>query len=91
MLPKSLSLLVAEVTQVISDTRLKIKQEFWDERGKDTMFIKEKVAELEQKELKGFEFRRVPFVDHQETYHDVYRCLKNGGSVGIFPEGMSSE
>jgi glycerol-3-phosphate O-acyltransferase / dihydroxyacetone phosphate acyltransferase len=91
MLSQSLNSLVAEVTEVISDTELKIKREFGGESGKGTTRIREKVSELQQEGLKGLEFKRLPFVDQQEMYRYVYRCLKNGGSIGIFPEGVSCE
>ena len=89
MLPKCLNSLVAEVSEVISDTQLKIKREFGGESGKGTTRIREKVSELRQEGLKGLEFKRLPFVDQQEMYRYVYQCLKKGGSIGIFPEGVS--
>jgi glycerol-3-phosphate O-acyltransferase/dihydroxyacetone phosphate acyltransferase len=91
MLSKSLNSLVAEVYEVLSDTQLKIKREFGGESGKGTTRIREKVLELQQEGLRGLEFKRLPFVDQQEMYRYVYQCLKKGGSIGIFPEGVSSE
>jgi glycerol-3-phosphate O-acyltransferase/dihydroxyacetone phosphate acyltransferase len=88
MLPKYLNSLVAEVSEVISDTQLKIKREFGGESGKGTTRIREKISELQQEGLKGLEFQRLPFVDQQEMYRYVYQCLKKGGSIGIFPEGV---
>lgn len=88
MLPKSLNSLVAEVNEVISDTQLRIKREFGGESGKGTTRIREKVSELQQEGWKGLEFKRLLFVDQQEMYGYVYRCLKKGGSIGIFPEGV---
>ena len=87
MLSQSLNSLVAEVSEVLSDTQLKIKREFGGESGKGTTRIREKVSELQQEGLKGLEFKRLPFVDQQEMYRYVYQCLKKGGSIGIFPEG----
>lgn len=91
MLPKSLNSLVAEVNEVISDTQLRIKREFGGESGKGTTRIREKVSELQQEGWKGLEFKRLLFVDQQEMYGYVYRCLKKGGSIGIFPEGGSHD
>ncbi|THH06772.1 hypothetical protein EW145_g3859 [Phellinidium pouzarii] len=56
MLPKSLNFLIAEVTEIISDTELRIKKEFGGESGKGTA-----------------------------------RRLKDGGCIGIFPEGGSHD
>jgi len=91
MLPKSLNSLVAEVYEVLSDTQLKIKREFGGESGKGSTRVREKVSELQQKGVKGLEFKRLPFVDQQEMYRYVYQCLKRGGSIGIFPEGVFSD
>lgn len=88
MLPKTLNSLVAEVSEVISDTQLRIKREFGGESGKGTARTREKVVELQQEGLKGLEFKKLPFVDQQEMYRYVYQCLKKGGSIGIFPEGV---
>jgi glycerol-3-phosphate O-acyltransferase/dihydroxyacetone phosphate acyltransferase len=89
LLPKSLNSLVAEVSEVISDTQLKIKREFGGESGKGTSRMREKFSELQQEGLKGLEYKRLPFVDQQKMYRYVYQCLKKGGSIGIFPEGVS--
>lgn len=90
MLPKSLNSLVAEVSEVVSDTELKIKREFGGDSGKGTTRVRERVSELQQQGVKGLEFKKLPFVDQQEMYRYVYKCLNEGGSIGIFPEGVSS-
>ena len=64
-----------------------MKKEFGGERG--TAKIRAALEELEKQGTKGFEFKRLPFVDQQIMYREVYRCLKESGSVGIFPEGAS--
>lgn len=89
MLPKSVNFPVAEVAEVISDTQLRIKKEFGGESGKGTARIREKLKELEAEGTPGFDFKKLPHVDQGEMYHHVYECLKNGGCIGIFPEGMS--
>jgi glycerol-3-phosphate O-acyltransferase/dihydroxyacetone phosphate acyltransferase len=38
--------------------------------------------------INGFEYKKLPYIDQQETYCHVYDCLKDGGSIGIFPEGV---
>lgn len=89
MLPKTVNTAVAEVVEVISDTKLKIKREFGGESGKTTVRIREKVSELKNEGLEGLTFKTLPFVDQQQMYHHVYQCLKDGGCIGIFPEGWS--
>jgi glycerol-3-phosphate O-acyltransferase / dihydroxyacetone phosphate acyltransferase len=87
MLPKSVGTPVAEVTQVISDTKLKIKREFGGENGKLTSRIREKTDELTTHGFYGMDYKRLPFVDQQETFRHVYQRLTEGECVGIFPEG----
>jgi glycerol-3-phosphate O-acyltransferase/dihydroxyacetone phosphate acyltransferase len=90
MLPQSLNSAIAEVAEVLSDTELKIKREFGGESGKGTVRIREKISELQAEGTNGLEFKKLPFVDQQEMYRHVYRCLKERGAIGIFPEGPSS-
>ncbi|KAJ7687696.1 hypothetical protein B0H17DRAFT_1069517 [Mycena rosella] len=77
MLPKSLDSAAAEVTEVVSDTELKIKKAF--------------SAGAEKFGEDGLEFRKLPFVDQADMYRHVYDCLNRGGSIGIFPEGGSHD
>ena len=86
MLPKSVSSLAAEVVEVISDTKLRIKKEFGGDKG--TTQIRDKLSELKADGINGFEYKKLPYIDQQETYCHVYDCLKDGGSIGIFPEGV---
>jgi glycerol-3-phosphate O-acyltransferase/dihydroxyacetone phosphate acyltransferase len=87
MVSKSLGSFVAEVSEVVSDTELIVKREFGGESGKGTTRIRERVSELRKEGVKGVEFKKLPFVDQQEMYRHVYKCLNEGGSIGIFPEG----
>ncbi|KDQ60853.1 hypothetical protein JAAARDRAFT_190990 [Jaapia argillacea MUCL 33604] len=91
MLPKSVNSAVAEVVEVISDTELRIKREFGGESGKGTNRFREKVEEIQQQGGTGIEFKKLPFVDQHEMYHHVYQRLKEGGCIGIFPEGGSHD
>jgi glycerol-3-phosphate O-acyltransferase/dihydroxyacetone phosphate acyltransferase len=84
MLSKSLNSAVAEVVEVISDTELRVKKEFGGENGKGTARFREAVKESEGK---GIVYTALPFVDQQEMYRYVYQRLKEGGCIGIFPEG----
>lgn len=86
MLPRSIGSLVAEVTEIISDTELRIRKEFGGEKG--TLRIREKLDELRESGQEGIEYKCMPFVDQQEMYRFVYQRLKEGGCIGIFPEGL---
>lgn len=88
MLPKTVNTAVAEVDEVISDTEMRIKREFGGESGKTTNRIREKISELQAEGKDGLEFKTLPWVDQQQMYQHVYQCLKDGGCIGIFPEGI---
>lgn len=89
MLPKSAGSVVAEVVEVLSDTELRIKREFGGESGKGTTLVKERLQQMREQEQKevGLEFKKMPHIDQQETYHHVYESLNQGGCIVIFPEG----
>ncbi|KAF8636629.1 hypothetical protein AX17_003438 [Amanita inopinata Kibby_2008] len=91
MLPKYVNSAVAEVSEVISDTQLRIRREFGGDSGKGTTRIREKMAELKEDGISGLDFQRLPFLDQSEMYRHVYDCLKRGGAIGIFPEGGSHD
>ncbi|KAF8654085.1 hypothetical protein AX16_003618 [Volvariella volvacea WC 439] len=91
LFPKSVNSAVAEVSEVLSDTELRVKREFGGESGKGTTRIREKITELRQQGIQGLEFKKLPFIDQQEMYRHVYHSLENGGSIGIFPEGGSHD
>lgn len=89
MLPKSTGSLIAEVTEIVSDTELKIKRGFGEESDKGTARVREKIAEEAQGGVLGLPFKCLPFIDQQEIYQFVYQRLKDGGCIGLFPEGIS--
>jgi len=91
LLPKAINSAVAEVLEVISDTELRIKREFGGETGKGTSRFRERVAECQAEGKNGLEFKRLPYVDQQKMYGHVYTRLKEGGCIGIFPEGGSHD
>ncbi|KAI0062297.1 glycerol-3-phosphate O-acyltransferase [Artomyces pyxidatus] len=91
MLSKSVNSAVAEVVEVISDTQLRIKKEFGGESGKGTARVREKCEELKQQGIIGLDYKTLPFVDQQQMYRHVYQKLKDGGCIGIFPEGGSHD
>ncbi|CAE7155235.1 unnamed protein product [Rhizoctonia solani] len=88
LLPRSVGNVVAEVIEVISDTEVRIKREFGGEQGKSTARIRE---QIEQDKKPGLTFKILPYVDQQEMYGHVFRCLQDGGCIGIFPEGGSHD
>jgi glycerol-3-phosphate O-acyltransferase/dihydroxyacetone phosphate acyltransferase len=88
MLPKSVNSVVAEISEVLSDTELKIKREFGGDSGKGTARIREKLAELKEEGVNGTVFKKLLYIDQSEMYRHVYDCLKRGGAIGIFPEGL---
>lgn len=89
MLTKFVNSVTAEVVEVISDTELRIKKEFGGETGKGTARIREKLAEVKAEGQNGLAFKILPFINQQEMYRGVYQRLKEGGCIGIFPEGQS--
>lgn len=91
MLPKSVNSAVAEVVEVISDTELRIKKEFGGDSGKGTTRIREKIGEARENGNNGLPFKVLPFINQQEMYRGVYQKLKEGGCIGIFPEGGSHD
>ena len=90
MLPKSLGSSLAEVSEILSDTSLRIRKEFGGDNSKHTSKLREKVKENQATGKPGVEFKRIPHIDHQEMYQHVYECMKSGGCLGIFPEGQEN-
>ncbi|KAH9946190.1 glycerol-3-phosphate O-acyltransferase [Epithele typhae] len=86
MLPRSLGSAVAEVTEIISDTQLRIRKEF-----SGGAKIREKIQEARAEGKQGLTYKRLPFVDQAEMYQYVYQCLTEGGAIAIFPEGGSHD
>lgn len=82
---------IAEVVEVISDTQLRIKQEFKGGNEPTTALLKAKAASFRAaNQHTGIEFKILPYINQQEMYRYVYERLKQGGSIGIFPEGPCS-
>ncbi|KAF8575310.1 glycerol-3-phosphate O-acyltransferase [Ramaria rubella] len=88
MLPKSTGSAVGTIVEVISDTELRLKTEF---DGKGTSIIREEIEEAKRKGGCGLSYKVMPYVDQQGMYVNVFRCLKEGGCIGIFPEGGSHD
>lgn len=90
MLSKVVNSSIAEVTQVISDTQLRIKTEFHNDTEKCTKLIREKVEEAKSQGIDGLTFKALPHVDQNEMYQHVYQRLHEGGCIAIYPEGECS-
>ncbi|TCD69725.1 hypothetical protein EIP91_006492 [Steccherinum ochraceum] len=84
LLPKSVSSLSAEVVEVISETQLRVKKEFGNDKGTNTALVQEK---LEASHGRGLDFKIMPSIKQDDMYRHVYECMRAGGSIGIFPEG----
>ncbi|KAI0091747.1 glycerol-3-phosphate O-acyltransferase [Irpex rosettiformis] len=92
LLPKSVGSTAAEVTEVISDTQLRVKKEFGGETtGKGTAKIRAKLSELKAEGKEGLQFKKLPHVDQTETFKHVYEALNEGECICIFPEGGSHD
>ena len=87
LLSKAVGFSSAEVVEVISDDRLRIKKVFGNDSGPASELIRAKLQELRAVGNQGLQFKKTPYVDHTETYRHVYHDLNNGGSIVIFPEG----
>ena len=85
VLPKEHGHSNAEIVEILSDTQIRIKKEFKDLPGKD------KASEALRPDGEGVEYSVLPFVDQTKMYAKVYEKLAEGGSLGIFPEGESSD
>ena len=92
LLPKSVGSTAAEVTEVISDTQLRVKKEFGGETtGKGTAKIRAKLGELKAEGKEGLQFKNLPHIDQTETFKHVYQALNAGECICIFPEGQFSQ
>jgi glycerol-3-phosphate O-acyltransferase / dihydroxyacetone phosphate acyltransferase len=87
MLGKSVNNAAAEIVEIVSDTEARLKKEFGGESGKGTGKFLDTLAE---RNVEGLEYKILPFVDQAEMYGAVYARLKEGGCIGIFPEGTAS-
>lgn len=90
LLPRYLNSPIGEVVEIISDTELRIKKEFSGEKGKATAQILEKLDEFKESGKEGLEYKWIPVLNQQDMYRFVYQRLKEGGCIGIFPEGEIS-
>jgi len=92
LLPKSTSSAIAQVLEVLSDTEVRIKAEFSIGDGAvGTKKVKDQCVRVKQDGKHGLDYKIIPHVDQHEMYEHVYDRLKEGGAIGIFPEGGSHD
>lgn len=97
LLPKATGYATAEVEEIISDTEVRIKKEFKDERAIEALKGKLPEGPMDKKEggkepgMEGCKYQCLPYVDQTQMYASVYERLAEGGSLGIFPEGGSHD
>ncbi|KAI0741849.1 hypothetical protein C8Q80DRAFT_1274206 [Daedaleopsis nitida] len=85
-LAKSAGSSVAQVVDVLSDTQLRIGKAF-----PGIAKIREKIGEAQAAGKDGLSYQRLPYVDQNAMFQNVYRCLDDHGAIGIFPEGGSHD
>lgn len=87
-LSKPLGYASAEVDTVLSDTELRLKRDFAipSKEGAASLKGTEKVRK-EGTKSGGLAFKILPHVDQHEMYGAVYKRLKEGQAICIFPEG----
>ncbi|CAH7666101.1 hypothetical protein PPACK8108_LOCUS422 [Phakopsora pachyrhizi] len=94
MLPKSLGFATAEVVEVIDDSRLRVKKPFPSkacEVLREQGSLIQKTKSINDVQVTGVSFKVLPYIDQTTMYGKVYDKLKNGGCLGIFPEGGSHD
>lgn len=87
MFSKATGFALAEVSEVISDTEVRVKKEFSIEGAKKTPKIIEKLLEAKANGVDGLDYKILPHIDQGVMYKDVYHRLTEGSSIAIFPEG----
>ncbi|KZT56766.1 hypothetical protein CALCODRAFT_517978 [Calocera cornea HHB12733] len=92
ILPKSALFAVAQVSEVLSDSEARMTRVFSIGEGADgTKKVKDQVAKAKHGGKEGLDYKIIPHVDQHEMYEHVYHRLKEGGAIGIFPEGGSHD
>ncbi|WPH00525.1 Hypothetical protein R9X50_00335400 [Acrodontium crateriforme] len=69
----------AEIKEVISETELRLKKAFSGD------------VALKQLSGEGTKFSVAPHLDQSAVYESVFQRIKEGGCIGIFPEGGSHD
>ncbi|KAI5475691.1 glycerol-3-phosphate O-acyltransferase / dihydroxyacetone phosphate acyltransferase [Pseudohyphozyma bogoriensis] len=80
MLGKAYGTSSVEVAEVLSDDKCRLKKEF-----------PRKATEQLKGKTEGVPYKVIPYIDLSNMYSSVYQKLKEGGCIGIFPEGGSHD
>ncbi|WWD17819.1 hypothetical protein CI109_102262 [Kwoniella shandongensis] len=92
VLPKYTGYASATIEEVISDTELRLKGEFVVPSKDGSANVKASTrVRTESQSKDGVEYKVLPHVEQEQTYGAVYQRLKEGGCIGIFPEGGSHD
>ncbi|PLW09230.1 hypothetical protein PCANC_22696 [Puccinia coronata f. sp. avenae] len=91
LLSKQLGFITVEVVEVIDDCRLKVKKPFPNKGIEALREEGNKIQKGINSESTGVPFKVLPYVDQTQMYGKVFEKLKNGGCLGIFPEGGSHD
>ncbi|MBW0505626.1 hypothetical protein O181_045341 [Austropuccinia psidii MF-1] len=88
MLSKQFGFMTVEIIQVLNDHQVKVKKAF---PTKIIEALLEEGKKILNHQNFGLKFKVLPYVDQTRMYSKVYEKLKNGGCLGIFPEGGSHD
>lgn len=92
----------AEIAEIVSEEEIRIKKPFKGTTainqltGKglvvpDGKTEEEVQKERSDKEFEGTKFKVAPKIDQTKVYDSVFKKLREGGCIGIFPEGGSHD
>ena len=89
LLPKSVGYASATIDEIKSDTELRLKAEFVVPGKDGSMNVSASGrVRVEMEGQDGLQYKVLPHVEQEATYGAVFQRLKEGGAIGIFPEGM---
>jgi glycerol-3-phosphate O-acyltransferase / dihydroxyacetone phosphate acyltransferase len=88
-----------EIAEIISPTELRLKKPFKTSEALESLTGQVTSsgdgepgnAPYHNAETKGTTFKVAPYVDQTKVYDRVFEDLKDGGCIGIFPEGGSHD
>ena len=88
-----------EIAQIISSTELRLKKPFKTPEALESLAAKASSsgksspgdAPKGNNDTRGTTFKVAPHVDQTKVYDRVFEDLKDGGCIGIFPEGGSHD
>ena len=91
LLSKQLGFVTVEVVEVLDDCRMRVKKPFPTKVVEALREEGNKIEDGSDSELDGIPFKTLPYDDQTQMYGKVFEKLKNGGCLGIFPEGGSHD